>query len=137
MASRSSQGVLKPPSIRLSCRGGVASVYESSPNPSRTVAPLRRDQVLRRAGETPSPIRLGQALEAGHAGPLPSLSCSLGSPGERRAESPHPPLPGLDRTDLHLSCNPIRTSREFPGGPVVRTCCLHCHRPGFNPWLGD
>uniref|UniRef100_A0A4W2I0J8 Apolipoprotein E n=1 Tax=Bos indicus x Bos taurus TaxID=30522 RepID=A0A4W2I0J8_BOBOX len=27
-------------------------------------------------------------------------------------------------------------SREFPGGPVVRTPCFHCHGPGCNPWLG-
>ena len=27
-------------------------------------------------------------------------------------------------------------SREFPGGPAVRTQRFHCHGPGCNPWLG-
>ena len=26
--------------------------------------------------------------------------------------------------------------REFPGGPVVRTLCFHCHEPGSIPILG-
>ena len=25
----------------------------------------------------------------------------------------------------------------FPGGPVVRTSCIHCQGPGFNPWSGN
>ena len=28
------------------------------------------------------------------------------------------------------------TGREFPGGPVARTPCFHCRRPGVNPWSG-
>ena len=27
--------------------------------------------------------------------------------------------------------------RKFPGGPVVRTLCFYCWRPGFNPWSGN
>ena len=27
-------------------------------------------------------------------------------------------------------------SREFPGGPAVRTHRFHCHGPGCNPQLG-
>ena len=30
-----------------------------------------------------------------------------------------------------------KVSREFPGGPVVRTLCFHCCGPGFNLWLGN
>ena len=26
---------------------------------------------------------------------------------------------------------------EFPGGPMVRTPCCHCQRPGFDPWAGN
>ena len=28
----------------------------------------------------------------------------------------------------------FKTSRKFPGSPVVRTPCSHCRGPGFNPW---
>ena len=27
-----------------------------------------------------------------------------------------------------------KSTREFPGGPVVRTQRFHCHGHGFNPW---
>ena len=30
-----------------------------------------------------------------------------------------------------------QTSREFPGGPVVRTWCFHCHGPGSIPSGGN
>ena len=30
----------------------------------------------------------------------------------------------------------IRFFREFPGGPVVRTRCFHCHGPGSIPGWG-
>ena len=28
-------------------------------------------------------------------------------------------------------------SRDFPGGPVAKTSCSQCRRPGFNPWSGN
>ena len=28
-------------------------------------------------------------------------------------------------------------SREFPGGPVVKTLRFHCRGPGFGPWSGN
>ena len=28
-------------------------------------------------------------------------------------------------------------SRDFPGSPVVRTQCIHCQGPRFDPWLGN
>ena len=28
-------------------------------------------------------------------------------------------------------------SREFPGGPLVRTPCFHCRGPGFDPSSGS
>ena len=28
-------------------------------------------------------------------------------------------------------------SREFPGGPVVRTSYSHCRGAEFNPWSGN
>ena len=30
-----------------------------------------------------------------------------------------------------------KETREFPGGPVVRTPCSHCRGPRFNSWLGN
>ena len=27
-------------------------------------------------------------------------------------------------------------SRDFPGGSDVKSICLQCGRPGFNPWVG-
>ena len=29
-----------------------------------------------------------------------------------------------------------RGNWKFPGSPVVRTQCFHCHDPGINSWLG-
>ena len=26
---------------------------------------------------------------------------------------------------------------EFPGGPVVKTQCFHCHGPRFDSWSGN
>ena len=28
-------------------------------------------------------------------------------------------------------------SRDFPGGPVVKTPCFHCRGHWFDPWLGN
>ena len=28
-------------------------------------------------------------------------------------------------------------SRDFPGGPVVKTLYSQCRGPGFNPWSGN
>ena len=30
-----------------------------------------------------------------------------------------------------------KVSKEFPGGPVVRTLCFHYQGLGFHPWLGN
>ena len=30
----------------------------------------------------------------------------------------------------------IKTVKDFPGGPMVKTCRFHCREHGFNPWLG-
>ena len=29
-----------------------------------------------------------------------------------------------------------KRSRDFPGGPVVKTPLFHCRGHGFDPWLG-
>ena len=37
---------------------------------------------------------------------------------------------------LHFSDSPCFSGSPFPGGPVVRTLCSQCRRPGFDTWLG-
>ena len=34
------------------------------------------------------------------------------------------------------SIQKYRWIEDFPGGPVVKTPCSHCRRPGFHPWSG-
>ena len=36
----------------------------------------------------------------------------------------------------YICCSKVQW-RELPGGPVVRTPCLHCTGLGFNPWSGS
>ena len=28
-------------------------------------------------------------------------------------------------------------NRNFPGGPVAKTQCAQCRKPGFDPWSGN
>ena len=35
----------------------------------------------------------------------------------------------------HNWATELNWTEEFPGGPMVRTQCFHCHVPRFNPWL--
>ena len=30
-----------------------------------------------------------------------------------------------------------KKSRDFPGGPGLKTLCFHCKGREFNPWLGN
>ena len=30
-----------------------------------------------------------------------------------------------------------KRSKDFPGGPMVKTPCSQCKRPEFDPWLGN
>ena len=36
-----------------------------------------------------------------------------------------------------LSLLEIRSFGGFPGGPVVKTPCVHCRGHGFYPWSGN
>ena len=31
----------------------------------------------------------------------------------------------------------LEASRDFPGGPVLRTLHFHCRGHGFDPWSGN
>ena len=31
----------------------------------------------------------------------------------------------------------MKSMRDFPGGPVVKTPCFQCRAPGFDPWSGN
>ena len=42
----------------------------------------------------------------------------------------------ISLNSLDLSFYKIPTYWEFPGGPVVRTWCFHCHGPGSIPGQG-
>ena len=53
-------------------------------------------------------------------------------------------LPLISSHPVHQSisaCNyMIQAStkcREFPGGPLVKIQCFHCHGPMFDPWMGN
>ena len=35
------------------------------------------------------------------------------------------------------SCLVKHLSRDFPGGPVVKTLCFHRRGCGFDPWSGN
>ena len=37
-----------------------------------------------------------------------------------------------------LTCSHFKSGlRDFPGGPVGKTLCSQCRRPGFDPWSGN
>ena len=38
-------------------------------------------------------------------------------------------------TELHKCTSEL--SRDFPGGPVVKTPHSQCRGPGFDPWSGN
>ena len=50
--------------------------------------------------------------------------------------SKFPPL-GDRRQKGTQEMNSFQSSREFLGGPVVRTLCFHCQGHGFHPWSGN
>ena len=37
-------------------------------------------------------------------------------------------------TKINWNTSKILKCGEFPGIPVVKTCCFHCCRPGFSPF---
>jgi len=43
--------------------------------------------------------------------------------------NPHVPVTQLQH-EKHFA-------RDFPGGPVAKTPCSQCRRPGFNPYSGN
>ena len=45
----------------------------------------------------------------------------------QKTHSPHP-------TPLQKNLTKIQKSRDFPGGPMVKTPNSQCKEPGFNPW---
>ena len=54
-----------------------------------------------------------------------------------KVELPYDPtVPLLPGHRLGQNYNSKRYMQEFPDGPVVRTMCTHCQRPGFNPCQG-
>ena len=67
---------------------------------------------------------------------------------ENEADSRDPGLQGSRRRHLCLQKNDVKRIRvhiavskmdnwDFPGGPLVRTLCPQCRRPGFNSWSGN
>ena len=46
------------------------------------------------------------------------------------------PSPLQSHQVLAILC-PKYASRDFPGGPVIRTLHCHCRGHGFNPWSGN
>ena len=43
----------------------------------------------------------------------------------------------VDLICISLMVNDVKhLSRDFPGGPAVKTLCSQCRGPRFDPWLG-
>ena len=67
--------------------------------------------------------------------------------GGERASTAHPHTGSLKQgpchywqeggADVKQKWINLGRTREFPGGPVVRTLCSQCWGPGFDPWISQ